>query len=75
MKKIRNYSLVVLSMLCISMAVNAQKINSFTVLQSVEYAKQNSVQVKNALLDILIQKQTNKKMNKNLFFNFSQAVF
>ena len=60
MKKIRNYSLVVLSMLCISMAVNAQKINSFTVLQSVEYAKQNSVQVKNALLDILIQKQTNR---------------
>ena len=39
---------------------NAQKINSFSVQQAVEYAKQNSVQVKNALLDILIQKQTNR---------------
>jgi outer membrane protein TolC len=39
---------------------NAQKVNSFTVQQAVDYAKQNSVQVKNALLDVLIQKQTNR---------------
>jgi len=39
---------------------NAQKVNSFTVQQAVDYAKQNSVQVKNALLDILIQKQVNR---------------
>jgi outer membrane protein TolC len=39
---------------------NAQTVNSFTVQQAADYAKKNSVQVKNALLDILIQKQTNK---------------
>ena len=42
--------------------VNAQKVNSFTVQQAVEYAKQNSVQVKNALLDYQVQKQTNREI-------------
>ena len=60
MKKLKNYSLVILGMLCISRAVNAQKINSFSIKQAVEYANKNSVQVKNALLDILIQKETNR---------------
>jgi len=41
---------------------NAQKINSFTVQQAVDYAKQNSVQVKNALLDYQVQKQTNREI-------------
>lgn len=49
-----------LSLLTTSQVVNAQKINSFSLQQAVDYAKQNSVQVKNALLDILIQKQTNR---------------
>ncbi|MEO6542107.1 MAG: TolC family protein, partial [Ferruginibacter sp.] len=60
MKKLRNYRLVMLSLLTINLHVNAQKTNSFTVKQAVEYANKNSVQVKNALLDILIQKQTNR---------------
>ncbi len=60
MKKFKNYGLFVLFILTVNGAVNAQKINSFTVLQAVDYAKQNSVQVKNAMLDILLQEQTNK---------------
>jgi outer membrane protein len=52
--------LIILSILSINMGVNGQKVNSFTIQQTVDYAKQNSVQVKNALLDILIQKQTNR---------------
>ncbi len=43
-------------------AANAQKINSFSVQQAVDYAKQNSVQVKNALLDYQVQKQTNREI-------------
>jgi outer membrane protein len=35
---------------------------SFSVQQAAEYAMKNSVQVKNALLDIQIQKQTNKEI-------------
>lgn len=39
---------------------NAQKVNEFTLQQTLDYAKQNSVQVKNALLDVLIQQQVNR---------------
>ncbi len=60
MKKLGKYSLLFLILLVFTATVNAQKINLFTVQQAVDYAKQNSVQVKNALLDILIQKQTNR---------------
>jgi len=38
----------------------AQKIQEFSIDQALEYAKQNSAQVKNSLLDVLIQKQTNR---------------
>ena len=48
------------SLITFSQVVIAQKINSFSLQQAVDYAKKNSVQVKNALLDILIQKQTNR---------------
>jgi len=60
MKKLRNYSLLLVSLLIFTAEANAQKVNSFTVQQAADYAKQNSVHVKNALLDILIQKQTNR---------------
>ncbi|MEP7163430.1 MAG: TolC family protein [Ferruginibacter sp.] len=60
MKKIGNHSLLLFCLFFLAVTANAQKMNSFSVQQAVEYAKQNSVQVKNALLDILIQKQTNR---------------
>ena len=59
MKKLKNYSLLVMGMLAFNIA-NAQTVNSFTVQQAADYAKKNSVQVKNALLDILIQKQSRR---------------
>ncbi|MDE3145283.1 MAG: TolC family protein [Bacteroidota bacterium] len=34
--------------------------NSFTIQQCIEYAKKNNVQVKNALLNVQIQEQTNR---------------
>ena len=49
-------------LLLFASVANAQKINSFTVQQAVDYAKQNSVQVKNALLDYQVQKQTNREI-------------
>lgn len=60
MKTIKSCSLFVLTLLLMNKEVSAQKINSFTVQQAVDYAKQNSVQVKNALLDIAAQQQTNR---------------
>lgn len=60
MKKFRNYGLLFVNLLVCAVTVNAQKTNTFSVQQALEYAKQNSVLVKNALLDILIQEQTNR---------------
>jgi len=60
MKKVRNYSLLGICMLVLTTAADAQTVNSFTVLQAADYAKKNAVQVKNALLDVLIQKQINR---------------
>ncbi len=42
--------------------VKAQQKNEFSVQQAVDYAKKNSVQVKNALLDYKIQQQVNREI-------------
>jgi outer membrane protein len=42
--------------------VNAQAINQFTAKQAVDYGLKNAVQVKNALLDIQLQQQTNREI-------------
>ena len=45
----------------------AQEVNTFTAKQAVDYALKNSAQVKNALIDIQIQKQTNKEITAMAF--------
>ena len=57
MKKLRIYGFLFLGLWSLSVTAKAQKANKFSLQQAVDYAKQHSVQVKNALLDILIQKQ------------------
>lgn len=59
MKKLRKYSLLGIGLLVLQLA-EAQTVNSFTAQQAIDYAKKNAVQVKNSLLDVLIQKQTNR---------------
>jgi outer membrane protein len=46
----------------ISVQTNAQERHEFSAKDAVEYAKKNSVQVKNALLDVKIQEQVNKEV-------------
>ncbi len=46
--------------LLINQVTNAQVTNYFSVKQTVDYGIKNAVQVKNALLDIKIQQQTNR---------------
>jgi outer membrane protein len=43
-------------------SITAQQTNQFTVKQAVDYATKNATAVKNALLDIQIQKQTNREI-------------
>lgn len=45
-----------------TIVATAQTNNEFTVQQTVDYGLKNAVQVKNALLDIKIQKQTNREI-------------
>lgn len=45
-----------------STAVSAQEVRSFTAKQAVDFAMKNSVDVRNALLDIQQQKQTNREI-------------
>ncbi len=62
MKKLRDYSLLFLVLMCLSTKIIAQQANKFSAQQAVDYAKAHSVEIKNALLDISIQKQTNKEI-------------
>lgn len=52
-------------------SAKAQQVNSFSVQQAVAYAKQNSIPVRNALVDLQIQKQTNKEVTARALPNLS----
>ena len=56
--KIRNLLLLLL----LAGAAQAQERHEFSARQAVDYARKNNVQVKNALLDVQIQQQTNKEV-------------
>ena len=45
----------------------AQEKHAFTVLQAVDYAKKNSVQVRNLLLDVQLQEETNKQVTSSAY--------
>ena len=65
MKRVIKLFAAVMALLICAHAAHAQAVNTvnrFTVQQAVEYAKKNSVQVKNALLDYKIQQQTNREI-------------
>ncbi|MEP7277723.1 MAG: TolC family protein [Bacteroidota bacterium] len=45
----------------------AQETHTFSLQQTLDYAKKNNVQVKNALLDIQIQEQTNREVTGSAY--------
>ncbi|MEI8060348.1 MAG: TolC family protein, partial [Ferruginibacter sp.] len=57
----------ILSMVLFSAVAVAQQKNEFSINQCVEYANKNSVTVKNALLDVQIQNQTNRQITAVAF--------
>lgn len=52
----------------------AIKRHEFTVQQAVDYATKNNVQVKNALLDVQMQKQVNREVTGNAYPQISGSV-
>jgi outer membrane protein len=63
---INKYGLFLLLMIS-STKIMAQQKNAFSVKQAVEYGVKNSVVVRNALIDIQIQKQTNREITSAAF--------
>ena len=59
MKRYRTISLALI--LLYGLQMTAQEVHSFSVQQAVEYAQKNNVQVKNALLAVQIQAETNRE--------------
>lgn len=57
----RKKVVVLLLLVVLATSAKTQNTNAFSVKQAVDYATQNSIQVKNALLDIQTQKQTNRE--------------
>ncbi len=63
MKKIfRRHGILITGLLLLCLKGTAQKTHSFTIKQAVDYAKQNAVQIKNAMLDVLMQEQVNREV-------------
>ena len=64
--KLAKWGLMILLLAIGSINVRAQQtllpqVHAFSMQQAIDYARQNNVQVKNALLDIQIQQQTNRE--------------
>lgn len=59
--------LTIASLFLITRTTTAQNTNQFTVKQAVDYGLKNTYQVKNALLDVLIQEQTNRDITAAAF--------
>ncbi len=62
-----NFLSLLALVICGAASAVAQQIHQFSVVQAVDYARKNSVQVKNALLDVQIQKQTNREITASAF--------
>ena len=60
--------------LLLQQTVTAQQVNNFTVKQAVDYALSNAVEVKNSLLDLQIQKQTNREITSAAFPQITGGV-
>jgi outer membrane protein len=68
MKKLLNTKKIFLLMIVFSSTkIIAQQKNEFTVKQAVDYGVKNSVAVRNSLIDIKIQKQTNREFTANAY--------
>src|SRR5829696_8161443 len=66
-ESLRNIIAICLLIVTTTVSAHAQQVNALSVKQAVDYALKNSVQVRNALLDIQIQRQTNKEITASAY--------
>ncbi|MEP6616684.1 MAG: TolC family protein [Ginsengibacter sp.] len=67
MKRARLNKAILYLVVLFSSSSMAQQVHEFSVQESVDFALKNSAQVRNALIDIQIQKQTNKEITAAAF--------
>ncbi|MEO6583220.1 MAG: TolC family protein [Ferruginibacter sp.] len=67
MRKYRKQVIFLGAVIMLMQVAVAQKVNQFSVKDAVDYAMANAVQVKNALLDVSVQKQLNKEITSAAF--------
>ena len=65
---------VVLVLTSIMRPALAQDKHAFTVQQAVDYAKKNSIQVKNLLIDVQLQEETNRQVTSSAYPQLSGRV-
>ena len=58
----------------LGLQLNAQERHEFSVKDAVEYARKNNVQVKNALLDVQVQEQTNREITAAAYPQINGSV-
>lgn len=73
-KKKPKQLLYLLLLLSFTATAQNKNINSFSVQQAVDYAKKNNVQVKNALLNIKLQEQTNRGITAAAYPSITSSV-
>lgn len=64
---ISSFLLCSISFISVAQTDTTTHVNAFSAKQAVDYALQNAVQVKNALIDIKIQRQQNKEITASAF--------
>lgn len=64
----------VLFLLSMMLNATAQERHEFSAKDAVEYARKNNVQVKNALIDVLEQEQTNKQVTATAYPQISASL-
>ncbi|MEO6539149.1 MAG: TolC family protein [Ferruginibacter sp.] len=72
--KKRKGKIIIALLLLAANNLHAQKINEFSVQQAVSYALKNAVQVRNALIDLKIQQQTNREITGAAFPQISGSA-
>lgn len=70
---INSIALMVVLSSIIQPAISQEK-HAFTVQQAVEYAKKNSVQVKNMLIDVKLQQEVNRQVTANAYPQLSGRI-
>jgi outer membrane protein len=74
MKKLWRSNTALISLVLLTTGAFAQQKNEFSVKQAVDYGIKNSVAVKNALVDIKIQQQTNREITAAAYPQLSGGI-